>query len=49
MTVFEKPQNGPVRIMRRKVDGIDQLVSVNELTGNVIALHSRSSRRTGKT
>jgi len=49
MTLFEQPHKGPVRILRRKVDGVEQIVSVNELTGNAVVLPGRSSRRVRKT
>jgi uncharacterized protein (DUF342 family) len=44
MTAFTKEFKGPVRIERRLVDRVTEIVAVNSLTGNVSVLPSRDSR-----
>lgn len=40
-TTFQKGIKGPVRIERRRIDGVSEIVAVNESTGSVTVLPSR--------
>ncbi|MBN1491574.1 MAG: hypothetical protein JXA69_16800, partial [Phycisphaerae bacterium] len=41
MTTFTKELHGPVKIMRRRVNRVLEMVAVNDLSGGVTVLHSR--------
>lgn len=43
MTTFAKEIRGPIKIMRRRIDRIEELVAVNDLTASVSILPSRDS------